>query len=385
MELNQNHIFDECCSLLLKLDTVHLKAVQEEIIRLLKDKELTESPETVLKPAENHSKYMENQLSLEDKLHLLDTDEKFSLGLLQWLLANLESFQSELLTKSDTSLNQNFEFPLLIQKFIDEDFHLLKKICLYLEEESDREKLILYLQILWILVENRPHALFLKALVEEAKALNWIIKVLITFDNDNEITTMALSFLRSACYYLRPLSIQEKRKLDGDLIQFLCELALRNMDDIDEQVFHAALKAILCVNLQFSSFEENPLLQVISSGQSQLSLLGNAIIAILNRGENTSDVEICLKFLKDLYSNLSTSDFFFINDFKVLIDIIIRQLIDLDQEDKWRILYLEILYSILINHPSYHELLYKKEEIVSVVSGLFKVYSSENPDRKSVV
>jgi len=123
-------------------------------------------------------------------------------------------------------------------------------------------------------------------------------------------------------------------KLDGDLIQFLCELALRNMDDIDELVFHAALKAILCVNLQFSSFEENPLLQVISNGQSPLSLLGNAIIAILNRGENTSDVEICLKFLKDLYSSLSTSDFFFINDFKVLIDIIIRQLIDLDQEDK---------------------------------------------------
>lgn len=45
-------------------------------------------------------------------------------------------------------------------------------------------------------------------------------------------------------------------------------------------------------------------------------------------------LDSCLVMLLCLFSNKATSDFFFINDLKVLVDVIVRQLQNLNEEEQ---------------------------------------------------
>lgn len=148
-----------------------------------------------------------------------------------------------------------------------------------------------------------------------------------------------------------------------------------------------------CINLQFATHKENKVVQEFSA-RKEAQHLGNSILSLFNRAPDVFCVKPCLKLLQDIFSYQSTADFFFVNDLRVLKDIIIRQLSNLDKWDEvgknvtaashccCKLLpsYLQLLHLILKNHPNVDELPYRKEEISQIVAAFLslEVYPSSH-------
>jgi hypothetical protein len=95
---------------------------------------------------------------------------------------------------------------------------------------------------------------------------------------------------------------------------------------------------------------------------------GENIILLLNRETETSLQLLILKLLYLLFTTKATYEYFYTNDLRVLLDVIIRNLMDLpDERMSLRHTYLRILYPLLahtqLNQPPH----YKKDEILRLL------------------
>lgn len=98
---------------------------------------------------------------------------------------------------------------------------------------------------------------------------------------------------------------------------------------------------------------------------------GENIILLLNRETETSLQLLILKLLYLLFTTRSTHEYFYFNDLRVLLDVIIRNLLDLpDELISLRHTYLRVLYPLLahtqLSQPPY----YKRDEIQRVLHTL---------------
>ncbi len=96
---------------------------------------------------------------------------------------------------------------------------------------------------------------------------------------------------------------------------------------------------------------------------------GENIILLLNRETETSLQLLILKLLYLLFTTQATHDYFYTNDLRVLVDVIIRNLLDLPNElVSLRHTYLRVLHPLLaytqLANPPY----YKRDEIIKVLS-----------------
>ena len=96
---------------------------------------------------------------------------------------------------------------------------------------------------------------------------------------------------------------------------------------------------------------------------------GENIILLLNRETETSLQLLILKLLYLLFTTKATQEYFYTNDLRVLLDVIIRNLLDLPNElVSLRHTYLRVLHPLLaytqLNQPPH----YKRDEIVKVLS-----------------
>lgn len=83
-----------------------------------------------------------------------------------------------------------------------------------------------------------------------------------------------------------------------------------------------------------------------------------------------------------MFFNPATADFFFTNDLHVLIDILIRE-VNNSEIPEIRPIVLEILLSILTNHPNYSKSdMYKKSEIAAAVKSVLEAFPQTDPSYK---
>lgn len=95
---------------------------------------------------------------------------------------------------------------------------------------------------------------------------------------------------------------------------------------------------------------------------------GENIILLLNRETETSLQLLILKLLYLLFTSKSTYEYFYTNDLKVLLDVIIRNLMDLpDEKSSLRHTYLRVLYPLLAHTQLGQPPHYKREEISRVL------------------
>lgn len=82
-----------------------------------------------------------------------------------------------------------------------------------------------------------------------------------------------------------------------------------------------------------------------------------------------------------MFSHSESSDWFFLNDFRVLKEIIIRELQGLPHHDDKLVDYLELLYLVLKNHPNEEEKQHRIDEISAIVNAFLslEVYPSTDP------
>jgi hypothetical protein len=115
----------------------------------------------------------------------------------------------------------------------------------------------------------------------------------------------------------------------------------------------------------------NRVIKVLGLQGSDYRTFGENIILLLNRETETSLQLLILKLLYLLFTTKATHEYFYTNDLRVLLDVIIRNLLDLPNElTSLRHTYLRVLYPLLaytqLSHPPH----YKRNEIMKVLSML---------------
>lgn len=96
---------------------------------------------------------------------------------------------------------------------------------------------------------------------------------------------------------------------------------------------------------------------------------GENIILLLNRETETSLQLLILKLLYLLFTTKATYEYFYTNDLRVLLDVIIRNLLDLPNElVSLRHTYLRVLYPLLAHTQLSQPPHYKRDEVLKVLS-----------------
>lgn len=120
--------------------------------------------------------------------------------------------------------------------------------------------------------------------------------------------------------------------------------------------------------------KHNRVLVVLMRRLGSSKTFGENVIFMLNRSENTQS-GLCLKLLilKILYllfTTEGTSEYFYLNDLRVLLDVFIRELVDLDEDhEALRHTYLRVLYPLMAFTQMKHDP-YKREQIKLVLRSL---------------
>lgn len=112
----------------------------------------------------------------------------------------------------------------------------------------------------------------------------------------------------------------------------------------------------------------NRIVKCLSLQGPMFRTFGENIILLLNRETETSLQLLILKLLYLLFTTKATYEYFYTNDLRVLLDVIIRNLMDLpDEKMSLRHTYLRVMYPLLahtqLNQPPH----YKTEEVLRLL------------------
>jgi len=137
--------------------------------------------------------------------------------------------------------------------------------------------------------------------------------------------------------------------VDDAFILYLLQLVENLSEDVDDPYHYPIIRVLLVLNEQYMCFSNAPPSPSNSNGKSGpvanriiklLSLhgpsyrtFGENIILLLNRESALSPQLLILKLLYLLFTTPSTYEYFYTNDLYVLVDVIIRNLLDLDHGD----------------------------------------------------
>jgi hypothetical protein len=109
----------------------------------------------------------------------------------------------------------------------------------------------------------------------------------------------------------------------------------------------------------------NRIVKCLSLHGPSFRTFGENIILLLNRETETSLQLLILKLLYLLFTTKATYEYFYTNDLRVLLDVIIRNLMDLpDEKNSLRHTYLRVLYPLLAHTQLSQPPHYKRDEIL---------------------
>lgn len=161
-------------------------------------------------------------------------------------------------------------------------------------------------------------------------------------------------------------------------------------DEEKEAVGDQCLAVLLAFNQHHIKPNENPVLSFIEH-RREAKVLTEKLMLLINREHDpTKLLNYCvntsnsvMKMLSDLFSNQKTVQLFYLNDTKVLLDIIVRQLTDLPPGDNRRYCYLQLVSNIIRN-STYDEHLHQQESLRKCFNVILQ-QDEANPVDKNIV
>ncbi|KAF9935499.1 hypothetical protein BGZ67_003387 [Mortierella alpina] len=172
---------------------------------------------------------------------------------------------------------------------------------------------------------------------------------------------------------------------DEDYLHYLLDLVERTRDDNDEQLNYGTIKLLLAFNEQYmlnsaacraaSNYTpSNLLLATLSDRPGASCTFGENLIFMLNRAEDTALQMLILKLLYLLFTSPkhTLNEFFYTNDLHVLVDVVLRELRNLpEEEESLRHAYLRVMGPLLTNTQLRSEqAIYKRAEILRCLGEL---------------
>jgi len=130
-----------------------------------------------------------------------------------------------------------------------------------------------------------------------------------------------------------------------------------------------AIFALCAINFHYPpEYKENPILQMLNEEEG-MDRIGINLISILNTtdGQHT---EALLNMFQTIFCNYQTANYFYKNDLKVVIDVILLEGANLPVDSPLRAAYLNVLYQLLMNTTDFFDILYKTDEILELATTL---------------
>ncbi|KAF4976621.1 hypothetical protein FZEAL_6735 [Fusarium zealandicum] len=171
--------------------------------------------------------------------------------------------------------------------------------------------------------------------------------------------------------------------VDDSFVHYLFRLIEEVSDDVDDPYHYPTIRVLLVLNEQYmlastdaandpsssNSPLTNRIVKCLSLHGASFRTFGENIILLLNRETETSLQLLILKLLYLLFTNKATHEYFYTNDLRVLLDVIIRNLMDLpDERISLRHTYLRVLYPLLAHTQLSQPPHYKQDEILRVLN-----------------
>ncbi|OCK81324.1 hypothetical protein K432DRAFT_425046 [Lepidopterella palustris CBS 459.81] len=177
---------------------------------------------------------------------------------------------------------------------------------------------------------------------------------------------------------IQRLSWEDLTSVDDTFVLYLFQIIEAVSDDANDPYHSHVINVLLVLNEQYMVASTtrananhpsptNRVIKALSTHGMTYKTFGSDLILMLNRETETSLQLLILKLFFLLFQSPSTAEYFYTNDLHVLVDVIIRNLLDLPSEDAaaaaLRHTYLRVLHPILANSQISRPPHYKRDDI----------------------
>lgn len=200
-------------------------------------------------------------------------------------------------------------------------------------------------------------------------------------DDDRRLHRLLLELMYEMARIER-LRVDDLLCVDDNFIVYMFQLIEGLSDDVNDPYHYPIIRVLLVLNEQYMVASTiaavdaseaaapltNRVVKILSLHGPRFRTFGENIILLLNRETETSLQLLILKLLYLLFTTKATYEYFYTNDLRVLLDVIIRNLLDLpDESMALRHTYLRVLYPLLAHTQLSQPPHYKREEILKVL------------------
>ncbi|KAL9111536.1 MAG: hypothetical protein Q9227_004024 [Pyrenula ochraceoflavens] len=196
---------------------------------------------------------------------------------------------------------------------------------------------------------------------------------------------------------IQRIKLQDLVLVEDDFVRLLFHIIEEVSDDVNDPYHYPVIRVLLVLNEQFMVSEHSPgvskppsapltnkVMKILSSEGSKYKTFGENIILLLNRESETSLQLLTLKLLYLLFTTPATHEYFYTNDLRVLVDILVRNLLDLPEDAAaLRHTYLRVLYPLLAHTQLRHPPHYKRAEIRRLLAVLVRGQSFDEEDAQT--
>ncbi|KAK3320022.1 hypothetical protein B0T19DRAFT_445798 [Cercophora scortea] len=191
---------------------------------------------------------------------------------------------------------------------------------------------------------------------------------------------LELMYEMSRIERLRP---EDLVQVDDSFVTYLFQLIEALSDDVDDPYHYPVIRVLLVLNEQYmvastsSASPSSPtaptpltnrVVKILSIHGPSFRTFGENIILLLNRATETAVQLLILKLLYLLFTTTATYEYFYTNDLRVLLDVIIRNLLDLPADmNVLRHTYLRVLAPLLAHTQLSQPPHYKRDQILSLL------------------
>ncbi|KAL9603651.1 MAG: hypothetical protein Q9219_000970 [cf. Caloplaca sp. 3 TL-2023] len=241
----------------------------------------------------------------------------------------------------------------------------------------------LHLIVTLLLFDGRDNEATFELMNEEGIFLRLVELIHERKDDDTGLHRMLLELLYEMSRIQR-LRIQDLILIEDEFVRYLFQIIEGVSDDVNDPYHYPVIRVLLILNEQYmvsahdpsptqpsttTSALTNKVIKTLSTHGSRYKTFGENIILLLNRESETSLQLLILKLLYLLFTTPPTHEYFYTNDLRVLVDVMIRNLLDLPLSAKpLRHTYLRVLYPLLAHTQLKDPPHYKRDELLRLLN-----------------
>jgi len=199
--------------------------------------------------------------------------------------------------------------------------------------------------------------------------------------DDVRLHQMLLELLYESSRIQR-LTYEDFMAVTDDFILFLLGIIEGVSNDSEDHYHYPVIRVLLVLNEQYLVASTNRytdgrpgvtnrVLKALSTHGMTYKTFGCNLILLLNRESETSLQLLILKVLYLIFGSPSTAEYFYTNDLYVLVDVILRNLIDLPHDstaaNALRHTYLRVLHPILTHSQISKPPHYKRDDLLRLL------------------